>query len=53
MELLAQESTERIKEIWTEYHKLQDCIYAVIPTATYFQMKERALAAYVLERGKE
>jgi len=42
VELIKDESPERIAEIWTEYHSKKDCVHAVIPSEEYKEMFIRA-----------
>jgi len=42
VDLIKNETPERIAEIWTEYHSQKDCVHAVIPADEYKEMWKRA-----------
>ena len=46
LEILKQETPERIKSIWVNYHRNKDCIGAVIEKETFDKLKKKAQRWY-------
>lgn len=42
LELLKEKNREEIEQIWCEYHKKNDCIFACLSAEEYEGQKERA-----------
>jgi len=42
VDLIKDESAERIGEIWSEFHSQKDCVHAIIPADDYKEMFKRA-----------